>query len=100
MKEIIHGYPSAADFIASDPAHSFTVYKCFEPLSSRNLLYLEAEFELEQEQDDLDISDSRGDIAARDFLRSWTKPKISTNPHQMSRLALIERIRSKIKEYR
>ncbi|KAH9209295.1 hypothetical protein DL95DRAFT_466970 [Leptodontidium sp. 2 PMI_412] len=57
----INGFPSTASFIASDPDHCFSVYLTFPKLSSRNLLYLEAElWELQQEQDAMDIIDSRG----------------------------------------
>jgi hypothetical protein len=97
----INGYPSAAAFIASDPDHSLAIYNAFHKLSSRNLLYLEAEiFELQKQQDDLDIRDSRGDPTAQQCFRSWKQLSNSREPEHVERLELIEKIRKKLKEYR
>lgn len=96
----INGFPSTASFIASDPNHSFSVYPTFPTLSSRNLLYLEAElWELQQEQDAMDIIDSRGNPDALQYFRSWKKLSTSQEPRQMQRMVLIGRIRGKLKEY-
>ncbi|KAL5325457.1 hypothetical protein ACEPPN_006582 [Leptodophora sp. 'Broadleaf-Isolate-01'] len=87
----INGFPSTASFIASDPNHSFSVYPTFPTLSSRNLLYLEAElWELQQEQDAMDIIDSRGNPDALQYFRSWKKLSTSQEPRQMQRMVLIE----------
>lgn len=49
------GYPQYAAFIAADPDRSTTVYRRFERLAARNLLYLESKLiDLEAKQDDLD----------------------------------------------
>jgi hypothetical protein len=51
------GYPRYAAFIANDEDRSTTIYRRFERLSARNLLYLETELsELEAAQDRLDAS--------------------------------------------
>jgi hypothetical protein len=97
----INGYPSAADFIAGDPDGTFSIYNSFHRLSSRNLLYLEAElFELQKRQDDMDIRDSRGDPDTLQCFRSWSKLSSSLDPCQAERVNLIMNIRSKLKEYR
>lgn len=71
-RDFINGFPSAAQFIAGDPDHSFSIYPAFHLLSSRNLLYLEAELhELQKIQDDMDIEDSRGDPNTLQCFRSW-----------------------------
>ena len=95
----ISGFPSVATFIVRDPDHSFSIYPAFHKLSSRNLLYLEAElWELQREQDIMDIQDARtGDP---DFFRSWKKLSTSREPRQLQRMDLIVRIRAKLKEYR
>ena len=99
-KVFINGYPSAADFLTSDPDHSFSIYKCFHRLSSRNLLYLEAElFELQKHQDDLDIEDSHRGLDTLQYFRSWKKLSTSADPRQKQRLDLIKRIRAVLKEY-
>jgi hypothetical protein len=49
------GYPRFADLIAKDKDKSTTIFRRFERLAARNLLYLEATLtELEDEQDILD----------------------------------------------
>jgi hypothetical protein len=100
-RNFINGFPSAAAFIASDPDHSFSIYNAFHRLSSRNLLYLEAEIlELQKQQDDLDFRDSRRDPDVQQCFRSWTKLRASEDPDQVKRMELIEKIREKLKEYR
>jgi hypothetical protein len=100
-RNFINGFPSVAAFIASDPDHSFFIYNAFHRLSSRNLLYLEAEIlDLQKQQDDLDFRDSRRDPDVQQCLRSWTKLRTSGDPDQVKRMELIEKIREKLKEYR
>jgi hypothetical protein len=49
------GYPQYAAFIATDPDRSTAVYRRFERLAARNLLYLESQLaDLEAKQDTLD----------------------------------------------
>jgi hypothetical protein len=49
------GYPRFAAFIANDEDRSTTIFRRFQRLSARNLLYLESELAyLEAEQDRLD----------------------------------------------
>lgn len=99
-RNFINGFPSVAAFIASDPDHSFFIYNAFHRLSSRNLLYLEAEIlDLQKQQDDLDFRDSRKDPDVQQCLRSWTKLRTSGDPDQAKRMELIEKIREKLKEY-
>lgn len=51
------GYPRFAAFVANDEDHSTAIYRRFERLSARNLLYLETELaELEAAQDQLDAA--------------------------------------------
>lgn len=55
--QYVMGYPRYAAFIANDEDRSTTIYRRFERLSARNLLYLETELaELEASQDRLDSS--------------------------------------------
>lgn len=55
--QYVMGYPRFAAFISSDEDRSTTIYRRFERLSARNLLYLETELqELEETQDRLDAS--------------------------------------------
>jgi hypothetical protein len=101
QRDLINGFPSASAFIASDPDHAFSIYNAFHRLSSRSLLYLEAEiFELQKQQDDLDVRDSRGDPDTLQCFRSWKKLCTSSDPRQLEHMALIIKIRKKLKEYR
>lgn len=100
-RDFINGFPSAAAFIASDPDHSFFIHNAFHRLSSRNLLYLEAEiFELQRQQDDLDFRDSCRDPDVQQCFRSWAKLKTSVDPEQVERMELIGKIKEKLREYR
>ena len=57
--QYIMGYPRFAAFIANDQDRLTTIYRRFERLSARNLLYLETELqELEASQDQLDAASS------------------------------------------
>jgi len=97
----IKGTPSVANFIANELDYSVTVFPAFHRVSARNLLHLEAELhDLQKEQDDLDIQDSRGDPDTLQYFRNLKKLSTSTDKRQMRRKALVVGIRAKIKEYR
>jgi hypothetical protein len=65
------GYPRYSAFIASDEDKSTTIFRRFQRLSARNLLYLESELaELEAEQDRLDEESSR-DPYLQMSVQSW-----------------------------
>ncbi|KAN0095521.1 hypothetical protein V8E51_016232 [Hyaloscypha variabilis] len=65
------GYPRFAAFIAQDADKSTTIFRRFERLAARNLLYLEGElFELEAKQDKLD-EDDWNDVQSIINLRNW-----------------------------
>lgn len=97
----INGFPSAAAFIASDPDNSFFVYKSFNRLSARNILYLESElFELQEQQDNTDAEDFRGNPDTLQCFRSWRRFRPSTDPRQLEKIELIKVIRRTLKEYR
>jgi hypothetical protein len=77
----VHGYPSLADFIASDPEHSTAIYRRFDFLSARNLLFLQSEVvELEADlrrfdQEDLRNTQTEDSDSARDFKTFHEKAK-------------------------
>jgi hypothetical protein len=100
-RRFINGFPAVADLIASDPDKSASVYRCFHRLSSRNLLYIEAELlRLEKQQDDLDLEDSFQDPGTLQCFRSWEMLCSSQEPRQKKRVELILKIQEKLKEYR
>lgn len=101
----VPGYPSLAAFITSDPDHSTAIYRRFDRLSARNLLYLQAELStLEKKQDELDKQDFNSDeIDVKDKARSWetllAKAEDGNDDDAVERVKLAKAIREKIKEY-
>lgn len=66
------GYPSLAEFIASDTDKSTCIYRRFDRLSARNLLYLQSELvELEAEQDALETADQYSNTDELKSSRDW-----------------------------
>ena len=97
----LDGYPSFADFIArhSDAA----IYRRFEHLSARNLLYLQSELHGLQEQlQNLDLEDAAdlGNVDAQKAARELRYMRDSTNPRARLHIQLQNEIRAKLKEYR
>lgn len=83
QKQFINGFPSAADFVARDPDNSFSIYRSFNRLSARNLLYLEVELlELQRQQDLMNAVDNRGNPNTLRCFRSWRKLNESTDQSQ------------------
>jgi len=101
----VPGYPSLAAFIASDPDHGTAVYRRFDRLSARNLLYVQAELvTLEKKQDELDQHDLNSDnIDAKDKARNWetllTRAESGSDDEAKERVQVAKGIREKIKEY-
>jgi hypothetical protein len=100
------GYPSLAAFIASDPDHSIAVYRRFDYLSARNLLYLQSELaELEAQLHTFDQEDLRSsdDDLDNNFARDWKAYRERARDptsRENKGLDLAIRIREKMKEYR
>ncbi|KAF1949990.1 hypothetical protein CC80DRAFT_497020 [Byssothecium circinans] len=100
----IKGYPSLAEFIASDYDHSTFVFKRFGRLSARNLLYLQSELaELEALQDEYDREDSKASLdeksSRRDGKMFQARARDVNFPRDQKRMELVKDIRAKIKEY-
>jgi len=108
----INGFPRVADKIASDADKTTTIYRRFDRLSARNLIFLEAEIaELEAQLDRQDAEDRRAASQVvlechsnwRKFERYADEKDANGNPvdpDQASRMKLALKIREKIKEYR
>ncbi|VUC34359.1 unnamed protein product [Clonostachys rosea] len=89
------GYPSLAAFMASDPDRTALIFKRFDRLTARTLLYLESELaELQAQLDAFDEED-RGSPCAR----NWTtyKEKWKIYPQ---RAKLLEGIKETMMEYK
>ena len=66
------GYPSLASFVASDKDKSTVIFRRFDRLSARNILYLQSELaELEARQDAYDKEDVKGSMTDKKFAWDW-----------------------------
>ena len=101
----IKGYQAFSAFVSSDP--DLQVYRRFDRLCSRNLLYLQSEIlELEarlEEFDDADAKDATIDLDVMLSARCWesfARKAKAGNVRERERMLLIKQIRELIKEYR
>ena len=105
------GFPSLAEFIASHRDHSTAIYRHYDDLAARNLLYLQSELaELKALQDEYDREDAMpghlaqpGRVAQQKRARDWREFEAAAgevnNQREKVRMELILKIRSKLKEY-
>ena len=99
------GYPSLAAFIASDRDRTTLIYKRFDELAARNLLYLQSELaELQSRQRAFDQEDLVADMHAKQCARNYTDFKHAAlqdhEARQEERWELAKRVRETMKEYR
>lgn len=97
------GFSSLAAYIADDKDKSISIYRAFQRLSSRNLLYLEAELlELELQQDYFDDQLLQADAETQRWARSWKSLVTGSreNTKAQQRIDLIMKIRQVMKAYR
>ena len=105
--QVINGYPSLAAFIASDKDRSTSIFRRFDRLSARNLLYLQSELaELEAQQDALDAREAGNINAATEDIgsvRDWhtlvARSKDAANVREKEQLRLVLEVRKKLQEY-
>lgn len=105
----ITGFASLADAIASDADHSTAIYKRFDRLAARNLLYMQSELcELEQLQECYDQEDKQNADripGLRKAAMSWKAfEEGATLPgddgeYFEKRMKLVMKIREKMKDY-
>lgn len=97
----LDGYPSFSKFIARDK--DAAIYRRFENLSSRNLLYLQSELhDLERQLEEIDHEDAK-DIdneRAQAVARHWVRFSQDSDNQALARRTLQEKIKIKINEYR
>jgi hypothetical protein len=103
VSPLIRGFPSLADFIASDIDHSSVIYRRFSRLSARNLLYLQSELaELEVQQDALDSEDLKASTDEKSVLRDWKEFRTRAaagSIRDIERMDLAKKIQVALKEY-
>jgi hypothetical protein len=100
--QYVKGYPSLASFISSDKDRSTAIYRRFDGLAARNILYLQSELaELEARQRIFDAEDVNGSMLDKACARNWSDFKrISLEDEkQKERMQLAMDIRRTLKEY-
>ena len=107
-KSLAPGFPALSYFVASDPDGGTFVFRRFDRLTARNLLFLQSELaELEAEQSQLDAEDVESrDPGERTSRQNWNVFLARANDIQspyhareQRRLDLARRIQKKLKDY-
>ncbi|MCJ1245211.1 hypothetical protein MMC30_002412 [Trapelia coarctata] len=102
-KEYANGFPLVAAFIAEDKDKTSTVYRRFDRLAARNLLYLQSRLiQLEAKQDRYDAEDLQdGDLEAKRAATSWEDFEASSTVREREkwRMETAEAIQKTLKEY-
>jgi hypothetical protein len=98
------GYRAVAAWIARDPDNETFIYRRFDQLSARNLLYLQSELlALERRLEQLDTETAKSaDMELKDSARRWEifSKNAENRVEERARMDLVFEIRAKIKEYR
>jgi hypothetical protein len=107
----LKGFARVAEKIAFDPDKTTTIYRRFDRLSARNLLFLQAELaELEHSLSKHDLEDSRRNLLSFETQSDWAQFAQNAvqkdndghpaSPRDKEKMDLAMRIRIKLKEYR
>ncbi|KAM0249351.1 hypothetical protein ACHAQJ_009112 [Trichoderma viride] len=99
------GFAQVARWIALDPDKEAFMYRRFDELAARNLLYLQSELlVLEYQLNQLDKNDANSsDMDLRDAIMTWetlVRQCNSGNEGARVRMDLVVEMRAKLKEYR
>ena len=98
------GYPAIANFIASDPDHESYVFRRFNNLTARRLLYMQSEvLELEDRLATFDRQAARSnDHALQSSLRCWETIESNSKSDVAGKSLkdLIDEIEVKLNRYR
>lgn len=102
--EFANGYASVANFIAKDQDRTSTIYRRFDRVAARNLLYLQSKLQqLEATQDDFDDQDLHSnDKDSKKAATSWEDFENLANfrDREKKRMEVAEEIQKTIKTYR
>ena len=103
-KEYPSGFPLVAAFIAADKDKTATIYRRFDRLAARNLLYLQGRLvQLEAIQDRHDADDLlEGDLKAKSAATSYEdfEALSAVREREKKRMETAEAIQKALKEYR
>ena len=103
----IDGYRGLARFMIRDKDRSPCIFRRFDELGVRNLLYLQSELdEIEERLEDLDIAHIQAPLKVKAGLRDWSRMSVDADVDEPSRFQIRERIdlvlklRYTMREYR
>jgi len=103
-KEYPNGFPLVAAIIAADKDKTTTIYRRFDRLAARNLLYLQSRLvQLEAKQDRFDAEDLQdGDLQAKRAATSWEdfEALSAVRERENQRMETAEAIQKALKKYR
>lgn len=103
VEELI-GFAEVARFIADDKEHTSSIYRRYERLAARDLLYLQEELRtLELQLEEFDREDVQGGEDEIEAAVNWAvlqKGARTSNSKESHRQKVIRKLRIKIKEYR
>lgn len=98
------GFPGLGEWMAEDPDSETFIFRKFERLSARNLLFLQSRvYELEGQSEKLDRELCAGDVSLRVSMRmfeTWSKKAEDPQSPEAERMRLAEMITTTLKEYR
>ena len=100
-KNVLHGYGTFADFIATDD--ELFIFRRFDRLNARNLLYLQSELiALEKQFSEFDVEDIED--GSKDVIlsaRCWETLALRAeeHPREAERMELIRKIQKAVKKY-
>ncbi|KAL3473022.1 hypothetical protein BJX99DRAFT_234338 [Aspergillus californicus] len=98
------GFANVARWISLDTDSETSIYRRFNKLAARNLLYLQCELlSIEKKLNDIDSNDvNSDDMELKDEARTWETflQRFESNNHEAQvRMRLVAELRAKIKEY-
>jgi hypothetical protein len=100
----LSGFPSLAHFIASDRDRTTLIFKRYDELAARNLLYLQSELAgLQGKQRAFDQEDLMSNLSTKQCARNYLDFKLAVqadDARQKDRWKLMKDIRETLKEYR
>lgn len=104
-QQYVTGFASLANFVASDRDRTTLIFKRFDELAARNLLYLQSELaELYAKQRRLDLEDVSATLKAKQCARNFADFEKAAgdggDAKQKEKKDLMLQIRSTLKEYR
>ncbi|CAG5150508.1 uncharacterized protein ALTATR162_LOCUS2684 [Alternaria atra] len=101
---LLSGFPSLAHFIASDRDRTTLIFKRYDELAARNLLYLQSELAgLQGKQRAFDQEDLMSNLSTKQCARNYSDFKLAVqadDARQKDRWKLMKDIRETLKEYR